>query len=586
MLGSSRRVKLLLGASTGWLLLLATGGTGYADVGAQAVAYQIDVAHSGVQTDAALSPPFARRWRVTLSGQISYPLIAEGKVFVTAGDNNTGTPSLYALDQATGQTVWSRALPVYRPWANAAYDAGKIFVVGNNNPAQFNSGVMLAYSAATGELLWTSQLFGQYMFTSPPTAANGVVYTGGAGLGGTLYAVDESDGRILATQGVQNGDHSSPAVAGGAVFVSYACNQAYAFAEASLAPIWHYSGPCEGGGGKTPVYANGRLYTRDFFGDLILGATDGALLGTYEPERSSIYAPAVDSTSLFATFPGRSLEAASPDGASLWTFTGDGQLNTTPLIVNSGNGRFVLVGSWLGRLYALDAASGREVWSTDVGAPISGADEQNVSAPLAGLGAGQGLIVVPAGSTLSAYASDHTAPTLSLPDTISVRASSQGGATVVFAVTASDPDDPATATCSPSSGSVFPIGVTTVGCTASDTAGNTSSGSFLVVVSALSADCDLSHYPVSKSGRNLKGANLSGCYLPNVNLTGANATAANFKGTYLSGANLSSANLTQANLRGAVLTNANLTGVRWMQTICPDGTVSNDDGGTCIGHLG
>ena len=260
-------------------------------------------------------------------------------------------------------------------------------------------------------------------------------------------------------------------------------------------------------------------------------------------------------------------------------------MNTTPLIVNSGSDRFVIVGSWLGRLYALDAASGREVWSTDVGAPISGADEQNASEPLSGLGAGQGLIVVPAGKTLSVYAGDNTPPTLSLPATVTARGTSQSGGVVTFTVSATDPDDTATVSCSPPSGSVFPVGVTTVACTATDTAGNTASGSFLVVVSAPNSDCNLTHYPVTKAGRNLKGANLSGCYLPNASLAGANATGANLSGAYLAGANLSSVNFMQATLRGAVLTNANVSGVKWLQTTCPDGTLSNNNGSTCVGHL-
>ena len=41
----------------------------------------------------------------------------------------------------------------------------------------------------------------------------------------------------------------------------------------------------------------------------------------------------------------------------------------------------------------------------DVGAGIPRPDEQNVSQPLTGLGAGQGLLVVPAGNRLAAYGS-------------------------------------------------------------------------------------------------------------------------------------------------------------------------------------
>jgi hypothetical protein len=54
-------------------------------------------------------------------------------------------------------------------------------------------------------------------------------------------------------------------------------------------------------------------------------------------------------------------------------------------------------------LYGLDLRRGRVVWSTNVGAPILGTDEQNVSQPHTGLGAGQGLLVVPAGTRLVAY---------------------------------------------------------------------------------------------------------------------------------------------------------------------------------------
>jgi outer membrane protein assembly factor BamB len=589
MSGPPHRVKLLVLAIAICAAPIGAGaGPASADPGALAVAYQINVAHNGVQTDSELTPPFSLRWRVTLPAQVSYPLIAEGKVFVTeasSADNATRTPVLYALDQASGQALWSQTLPLGWQRANAAYDSGRIFVTGTNPACCASGGVTLAYAADSGALLWRTELPSEYATTAAPTAANGVVYVSGSGAG-ALYAISEGDGHILARQPVQYGDQSSPALSDGAVFVSYACNQAYGFAQTTLAPLWHYSGPCSGGGGKTTVYAGGRLYTRDFNGSLVLDASSGALLRTYEPERAYIYSPAVDSTSLFATFPADSLHAEALDGTPLWSFAGDGQLNTTPLIINSGSNRFVIVGSWLGRLYALDAASGSEVWSTDVGAPISGADEQNASEPLAGLAAGQGMIVVPAGKTLSAYAADHTPPALSLPATVIARGTSQSGGIVTFTVSATDPDDTATATCDPPSGAVFAIGVSTVNCIATDTAGNTASGSFLVVVSAPNADCNLSHYPVAKGSRNLKSANLSGCYLPNASLAGANATGANLSRAYLAGADLSSANLSQANLRGAVLTNANLSGAKWLQTTCPDGTSSGNNGGTCAGHLG
>lgn len=78
---------------------------------------------------------------------------------------------------------------------------------------------------------------------------------------------------------------------------------------------------------------------------------------------------------------------------------------------------------------------------------------------------------------------DETAPTLSLPDGVSVDATTPNGAPVSYGVSVSDNLDPAPGlTCSQASGSYFAIGRTQVACTATDAAGNRSSGSFVVLV--------------------------------------------------------------------------------------------------------
>ena len=60
---------------------------------------------------------------------------------------------------------------------------------------------------------------------------------------------------------------------------------------------------------------------------------------------------------------------------------------------------------------------------------------------------------------------------------------SPSGDVVDYTVSATDPDDAvASLSCVPASGSTFPIGTTTVTCTASDTHGNTSTASFTVRV--------------------------------------------------------------------------------------------------------
>jgi HYR domain len=70
---------------------------------------------------------------------------------------------------------------------------------------------------------------------------------------------------------------------------------------------------------------------------------------------------------------------------------------------------------------------------------------------------------------------DKTPPAVLVPATITADATGPGGASVTFSVTARDRIDPSpTVSCSHRSGQVFPLGTTTVSCTAKDASGNTS----------------------------------------------------------------------------------------------------------------
>jgi hypothetical protein len=74
-------------------------------------------------------------------------------------------------------------------------------------------------------------------------------------------------------------------------------------------------------------------------------------------------------------------------------------------------------------------------------------------------------------------------PTLTLPAPITATATSSGGATVSYSATATDPlDGPITPVCKPASGSTFALGPTSVSCTATNSHGGQTSGSFQVQV--------------------------------------------------------------------------------------------------------
>jgi len=120
------------------------------------------------------------------------------------------------------------------------------------------------------------------------------------------------------------------------------------------------------------------------------------------------------------------------------------------------------------------------------------------------------------------------------------------------------------------------------------------------------AGLDFSSLNLGKA--DLADENLSNHDLTNTTLTNADLDKANLTNADLSAASLDSANLTDADLQDATLgitdfSDANLTdaslagatypgmytptftGTTWSNTICPDGTNSNDDGGTCVNNL-
>ena len=80
---------------------------------------------------------------------------------------------------------------------------------------------------------------------------------------------------------------------------------------------------------------------------------------------------------------------------------------------------------------------------------------------------------------------DTTGPAVTVPGMTTAEATSPDGAPVGFAVTANDlVDGPVVPTCSPTSGSVFAVGTTTVSCTATDAHGNVSTAGFPVNVAS------------------------------------------------------------------------------------------------------
>jgi outer membrane protein assembly factor BamB len=230
---------------------------------------------------------------------------------------------------------------------------------------------------------------------SPPVAVDGVVYVGKS------TALDQQSGTVR-WQNFVFGQISSPAVMLDGLVLSFPC-QVIKLDLVIGSPIWTASGGCSGGGGKTAALGKDLVYARDFTisgpGGSIFDLATGSPRGSFFAGVHTGPVPAVGDGAIFLIEDGALVSRDPLALAANWTFS-PGSLVSAPLLIDGT----VIVGSSAGTLYAVDATTGEQVWSASAGAPIAAPDEFIPSGhPITGFGAGEGWLVVPAQSTLTAW---------------------------------------------------------------------------------------------------------------------------------------------------------------------------------------
>ena len=374
-----------------------------------AVAYHINPGHTGAVTFSSVTFPTSSSWTVDLGGTVSYALIANGKVYVTA--TTASGSSLYALDQTTGGTVWG---PVaIGGFGSPAYDNGVVFVASGVNPSggqggQVALGSVQAYDAATGALLWNTPMSGfDSSSTSAPTAMNGSVYVAGGATdprnSGT-FALDESTGAVSWFSPYPDAADSSPAVGASGVYVDFICG-AYGYNPTTGQQLWASPPRCASGGplGTTPFLDGNSVFVPTVpsggFGGDVLDATTGASLGSF----STSVPPAFDAQTGYFVLGGQyaggsgNLQAtALSSNTPTWTFTGESSVCAVVVV-----SQYVIAEGCGGKLYGLDAATGQQVWLENPGPPPIWDFTSRL--PLQTLAAGDGVLIVPAGTKLIAY---------------------------------------------------------------------------------------------------------------------------------------------------------------------------------------
>lgn len=233
-----------------------------------------------------------------------------------------------------------------------------------------------------GGLLWRFQTGGPVRST--PAVAGGTVYVGSSD--GRLYALERATGSERWHFDAATAVTGSPAVVGDRVFVTDHRSTLYALDAASGALRWKIeAGPdlpfpwgYESGDvyASSPVPAGGTVYWGA--GDGVLRAADaasGEMRWSFRTEGRIRSTPAVaDSRVVVGSADGRVYAVGAADGASLWIF------DTLGRTLDSGSFGFdrrtvqsspaiaegrVYVGARDGFLYALDAATGTRLWAFD-----------------------------------------------------------------------------------------------------------------------------------------------------------------------------------------------------------------------------
>ncbi|HEY0393754.1 MAG TPA: PQQ-binding-like beta-propeller repeat protein [Candidatus Elarobacter sp.] len=352
------------------LLLFAVSATGApAANGGGTTMFRGSPAHEGVFPGRGLAGYGGVQWRFRATGAIhGSPVVAGGTLYVGSSD-----AKLYALDARTGTQRWSRALGAPVSSTPAVAD-GIVY-------AQTHAGRIVALRAATGATLWERKTgpdlplpWGHEsgdLYSSSPTLAGDVLLIGGGD--GALRALDARSGRERWRFMTRGRVRATPAVHVGRVFIASFDGDVYAADLATGKQLWRFE--TEGHGLDSGKFGYDRRSVQSSpavaGGVVTFGSRDGHFYGVDETtgkERWRLHdtvwwinaSPAMENGRAIATSSdGRYVEAVeAATGKPLWTFDAGANFFGSAAIA----GDVVFAGDFEGRLHAIDKSTGKALW--------------------------------------------------------------------------------------------------------------------------------------------------------------------------------------------------------------------------------
>jgi outer membrane protein assembly factor BamB len=306
-----------------------------------------DAAHRGEGHDGPRVNPVLG-WRYQAEGSVVNSVTIVGDLVYATSDDGT----LHALDIATGEERWSYA-PELGPVSGPQVSEGRVLV-------RDVDGNLAAVDAVTGAELWRSDRAG---YSSDPTFDGDSVYI--AATDGTLDALDAASGTVRWTVPVTTGplEMRGNAFADGRVYVSASDGDLVAVDAATGEIAWRVptGSPATG----NAVVADGLVYIGSYDGGGSLSAFDGATGDLVWNVAEPLWVPAVSDGVAYAGGEGVLVALSASTGSELWRFA----LQGVPVAPAVADGIVYVPAENDQRVYALEAASGRVLWTFDVDSP-------------------------------------------------------------------------------------------------------------------------------------------------------------------------------------------------------------------------
>jgi outer membrane protein assembly factor BamB len=290
-------------------------------------------------------------WKVKIGDKVwASPTVVNGRVYVGNMEN-----VFYSLNAYTGETVWTY-LTASGMFNGPAVSGGVVYQASNE-------GTIHALDETTGALKWSFKANGEVRCT--PSVVDGVVYLGSTGAtSGTVYALRATDGSKLWSfptgPGLSSFQDSSPAVAGGIVFIGSSDGNLYALDALNGAKKWSFN--TSGKVSSSPAVFQGVIYVGSEDGKVYaLSDSTGAKIWEYTVGSPVYSSPSVADGAAYIGAYGSSkvLALDTSNGALIWSYN-VGSVFASPAIANG----VVYIGSYDSKMYAFGAPDGR-AWGTD-----------------------------------------------------------------------------------------------------------------------------------------------------------------------------------------------------------------------------